>query len=275
MRLVEKYKKEQNEPPSNYYVKAIYSIYIMSFICDKCGFIFSRKLYLERHLIRKIACDRKLVCVRCSKEFKKKCNLVKHMTKKNPCIDMETLRLLLKIEEVKLKQEIEKTKQSQTITITSNTLTINNFIDIANFDQAKFIQPGSQHAAELLIKSGNVEETLRLIAMNQYTGGKRYIRIDGEKIYIKINDEIVEFKHGRYMFNNRIKETCEHILYEYGKYLKGEMIQYNCEQRRNHILDAESITIERTRKYVGNNRNNGYVDKVLINTFNDTSLLVK
>lgn len=243
----------------------------MSFTCDKCGFVFDREKHLERHIGNKIPCNRDLTCSSCSKEFNRMGDLKRHMNRKNPCAGAGTLNLMLQIEQERTKQEIEKTKQAKFAQINNitNNISGDQIININNFDQAKFIQPESQYEAQRLIKSGNVEETLGRIAMSQYGGDQKYIIIDGQKIFIKIKDEIVEFKHGRPLFNSRIKEACEHILYEYGKYSEDEMYKYECDQRDTHIPDDENTTVKRTSQFVGNNRNNGYVDKVLINTFNE------
>ena len=57
----------------------------MSFPCSKCNKVFKRNIDLNRHINRKIPCDRKLECNRCFKNFNQKCDLLSHMNKKNKC----------------------------------------------------------------------------------------------------------------------------------------------------------------------------------------------
>ena len=54
-------------------------------ICSKCNKVFKRNIDLNRHINRKIPCDRKLECNRCFMKFDKKCNLLNHINKKNKC----------------------------------------------------------------------------------------------------------------------------------------------------------------------------------------------
>ena len=61
----------------------------MSFPCSKCNKVFKRNIDLNRHINRKIPCDRKLECNRCFKNFNQKCDLLSHMNKKtNVIIDV-------------------------------------------------------------------------------------------------------------------------------------------------------------------------------------------
>ena len=81
----------------------------MTFQCINCEKIFERQLYLDRHMSRKIPCDRILQCPRCFMNFTIVGNLKQHVNRKNPCYDKKgELELTLKIKETEL--EIEKTK---------------------------------------------------------------------------------------------------------------------------------------------------------------------
>jgi uncharacterized Zn-finger protein len=100
----------------------------MSFLCVKCNKLFSRYVDLERHLNRKIPCNRYF------KQFSQLSNLKTHMYKKTPCENkQEQMSLSLKIEQEKTKQEQEKTKQSK-ITTQQTTENIYN-IKIANVEK--------------------------------------------------------------------------------------------------------------------------------------------
>jgi uncharacterized C2H2 Zn-finger protein len=57
----------------------------MTIICIKCDKIFKRNIDLNRHINRKIPCDRKLECNRCFKNFNQKCDLLNHINKINKC----------------------------------------------------------------------------------------------------------------------------------------------------------------------------------------------
>jgi len=50
--------------------------------CIKCNKIFNSNRDLQRHLDRKIKCDRILECDNCKKTFKTKQNLNKHLNNK-------------------------------------------------------------------------------------------------------------------------------------------------------------------------------------------------
>jgi len=93
----------------------------MSIVCDKCDKIFKRNIDLNRHMNRKIPCDRKLECNRCFKIFDHKHHLLSHINKINKCYnkrnEMEIQEEIknkniteteMKIKELELQLEIEK-----------------------------------------------------------------------------------------------------------------------------------------------------------------------
>jgi hypothetical protein len=91
----------------------------MSFPCSKCNKVFKRNIDLNRHINRKIPCDRKLECNRCFKIFNQKCDLLNHINKKNKCYNRRSeaeiqdsikTKSLAEIE-MQLVIESEKTKQ--------------------------------------------------------------------------------------------------------------------------------------------------------------------
>jgi hypothetical protein len=54
-------------------------------VCKNCNRKFGAIQTLERHLKKKIPCDRVLKCEKCNKEFKLKANLLRHQNRKTPC----------------------------------------------------------------------------------------------------------------------------------------------------------------------------------------------
>lgn len=54
-------------------------------VCKKCNRKFGAIQTLERHLKKKIPCDRVLKCEKCNKEFKRLNDLTKHQNRKTPC----------------------------------------------------------------------------------------------------------------------------------------------------------------------------------------------
>lgn len=54
-------------------------------VCKKCNRKFGAIQTLERHLKKKIPCDRVLKCEKCNKEFKRLNDLTKHRNRKTPC----------------------------------------------------------------------------------------------------------------------------------------------------------------------------------------------
>lgn len=53
--------------------------------CEKCGFVFNSYRTFEKHLRRKIPCDRVLDCKRCNKVFKQIGHLTRHQNRQNSC----------------------------------------------------------------------------------------------------------------------------------------------------------------------------------------------
>jgi hypothetical protein len=278
---------------------------IMTFQCDKCDKIFNREEHLTRHNTRKIPCNRDLTCERCFKEFTQLGHLKNHMSRKFLCDNKkEELLLQLKIEETKLdvkkeelhvkdkefqieqertKQSVEKTKQAKlehksTITVgnnsSANLLNIfgDNITNIYNINEVKSIKANSQHDAEKLIKTNNLDETLKQL-VNLYFNNddhpkNKCIAIKDGKIYSLIDDKVVEFRQARPNFNKIIKDTCESVEFDYGKYSEDEMYKYGTNQREEHLSEDDSNTLKKISQYVGNHRNDGYVDNVIIVSLN-------
>ena len=93
--------------------------------CEKCNKEFNRKYNLDKHINKKISCNRILKCDNCLKVFQTKQTLDNHRNRKNKCIKVD-----LEIENKKLKEENEKLKNTSNITNIQNNTIINNTINI-------------------------------------------------------------------------------------------------------------------------------------------------
>jgi len=109
--------------------------------CDKCNKEFKIKQSYQRHLNKKIPCDRIIKCNNCNKTFKLISHLTQHNKRKNKCIridlEQKVKDLETKLEISELKLENEKLKNSQIITnnnnTTNNNTTNNNTFILNNF----------------------------------------------------------------------------------------------------------------------------------------------
>ena len=63
--------------------------------CNLCNKIFSRQIDLDRHMKRKIPCNRKLICPRCFKVFGHKTQYNTHINRKILCEDKRSEKDLL------------------------------------------------------------------------------------------------------------------------------------------------------------------------------------
>ena len=101
--------------------------------CIKCNKIFNSNRDLQRHLDRKIKCDRVLECDNCKKKFKTIQNLNKHLNNKKKCekLDPEIENVILKLEKEVLELKIENIELKQINNINNSTInsTINNNIN--------------------------------------------------------------------------------------------------------------------------------------------------
>ena len=90
--------------------------------CIKCNKIFNSNRNLQRHLDRKIKCDRVLECYNCKKKFKTIQNLNKHLNNKKKCekITLETENKILKLEKEILKLKLENIQLIQIKQIPNN-----------------------------------------------------------------------------------------------------------------------------------------------------------
>lgn len=266
----------------------------MTFQCDKCEKIFERKLYFDRHISRKIPCNRELKCERCFKEFSHKSDLNKHLNRRFKCDNKREEIILvlelkdkeLKIKYTELKIEQEKTKQEECklkqvklekSTITNNIGTQNietQNINIYNINDAKMIRPDSLYDAQKLIDANNVEETLCRMISHQFNNKdhpqNKCIGVNNKEIYSKIKNEnseeaekLIKFNLVRHLFNKIIKDLCIEIPMQYEKYSEEEMFLH-CLAQRDHIDDDSIKTVKRVGQYVGNSRNDRKVDNNII-----------
>jgi len=109
------------------------------FICTKCNNNFTTKQNLNKHINKKIPCDRIIKCDNCLIVFKTKQILNKHQNRKNKCkkVDLQVKNKELTYENTILKLELEnqKLKNSQIINnnITNNNNSNNNTFILNNF----------------------------------------------------------------------------------------------------------------------------------------------
>jgi hypothetical protein len=54
-------------------------------VCDKCKKEFASSYGLDKHILRKIPCDRIIKCGKCNKMFVKMGDLIRHHNRKTPC----------------------------------------------------------------------------------------------------------------------------------------------------------------------------------------------
>ena len=101
--------------------------------CIKCNKVFKFKSDLQRHLNRKIKCDRILECDNCKKKFKTIQQLDRHLNNKKKCekLDPEIENAILKLEKEVLELKIENIELKQINNINNGTInsTINNNIN--------------------------------------------------------------------------------------------------------------------------------------------------
>lgn len=78
----------------------------MVLTCDKCKKTFSTKYNLQRHLDKKVSCDKPLECNRCGKSFTKINTYQTHINRKFPCKNREMNQNAIDIK--KLEMELKK-----------------------------------------------------------------------------------------------------------------------------------------------------------------------
>jgi hypothetical protein len=254
------------------------------FQCKNCLKYFDRKLYLDRHLNRKILCDRNLSCYRCGKDFNLLGDLKRHLNRQTPCEDNRYIKELelkikdkeLSIEEAKIKQKeldlkIIKATHSQIAsrditnienqTNNTNNITINNY----NHEYNK-----NKEIISNMIVSNDLVQTIQNFFKNQYNN-KEYkenqcIQIKDNKIfaYLKTSTGFKELGYAEIKphIKNHIKNQVDDIIQNHEEVTEDNMIIYNIPQR--DFIESDKIqTVKKIPAYVNNERNNAIIKSQL------------
>ncbi len=89
------------------------------YTCDKCNKTFNKKLNYERHINKKVPCDKEeyYICEKCNKEFFRLINYEQHLARKTSCVknieNNTTQNKKINKSELQLQIEKEKTKQAE------------------------------------------------------------------------------------------------------------------------------------------------------------------
>lgn len=251
------------------------------FRCKKCKKEFCRQVYLDKHLSRKLPCDRNLICNRCGKIFTHKGDLNRHLNKKIPCEDnreIMTLKIQLEherrlTEEAKVRQEELKIKQlmiSKNQTAgrdINNNITNHNQITINNYNHE---YNKSKNIVSNLIVSNDLVQTIQNFFRNQYNNPdykeNQCIQIKDNKIfaYIKTNTGYKEIGYAdlKPHIKTHIRTQVDDIIQNHEELTEDNMIIYNIPQR-NYIEDDKIQTVKKIPSYVNNERNNAIVKNQL------------
>jgi uncharacterized C2H2 Zn-finger protein len=238
----------------------------MSFNCEKCERVFNRQNHLDKHMNRKIPCDRKLKCPRCFQEFNILGNLKQHVNKKNKCYDRKNeLELQIKLEETKNRgKELDLKIAKQPITqiagrdINNTTNNINNFT----------LVPMTWSDAYDNTIPGDVIQTLKNYFKYHYNNEEfpdnKCLIIKKGKIYAIKDDKLIDFDNLRSEINIHIRRQVDNVLDNYSPLDEETLISYNLLQR-NPLLENDKIkTVEKIHPFVLNSRNTGVVKKQMI-----------
>ena len=153
----------------------------MVFICIKCNKSFKFNVELNRHLKRKIPCDRIIECTVCTAQFKTLQLLKRHTNRKKKCLPPNIVE-----ENILLKRKIELMEASKQ-TIINNTLINNNNNNIINiFDSNGKIF--HQH----FLKSNPIEQ----------------LTMDNISLDSLVIEDYTDELSNIYNFTNMIKEVC-------------------------------------------------------------------
>ena len=101
----------------------------MEYICKKCNKQFTRLYNYDRHINRKISCDKVLIyeCKNCNKLFANKVKYNRHMNRKYPCKSIDFKYLELENENLKLKNEnLKLTNENLKLTMKGSSIAIGN-----------------------------------------------------------------------------------------------------------------------------------------------------
>ena len=225
--------------------------------CTNCYKQFNRKDRLERHISRKIPCDRKLQCQRCFKEFEVLGNLKQHMNRKTPCYDKKgELELMLKIKQKELELKvINKT----------NKINIENSFNTYNINEGAFSINFTLSEAHEAVVIGDLQSTVtKLITMifnNQEFPQNNCIKVNGKDIFINIDGKLTPFDDARIHFNDKFIKQVNHTTSEFRRYDDEIIDQNGWIQKEEYLCDNRINTLDKIPPYVKSDRNTGKVKK--------------
>jgi len=189
--------------------------------CNKCNKEFKAKQSYQRHLNKKIPCDRIIKCNNCHKIFKLMSHLTQHNNRKNKCIRIDLEKkvkdLETKLEITELKLEISELKKNQIINnnttnnnTTNNTFILNNFgNENLEFITKKFLTDSLKNIMNNTLPLAIENKTqLKVDKLSYY--GTDIKDIDIFRLFIKLI-----FKNNDYPENETIKyedETDEFFI---------------------------------------------------------------
>jgi hypothetical protein len=243
-----------------------------NYVCEICNKRFERKTHLDRHVSRKIPCDRKLNCPKCFKDFGQTSDLNRHLNKKIPCYDKrEELNLVivqrqleLKIEEAKLKQ-LQITSNTQTAGRDINNTNITNIYNIGNINEYKFCEMTKEEVITCIIE-GDTYDTLknciRVIFDNNNTPTK-YIIIKDGKIFTSELDKLIDFDKSRSYINDILRRHVRNIIQRYAK-TPDEILDQNGWVQKDYIHEDKIKTVEKIPQFINNDRSQGKYKKIIV-----------
>jgi len=213
----------------------------MDFKCEKCEKEFKLKQSYQRHLNKKIPCNRIIKCDNCNKIFKTLYILNNHLNRKNKCIKVDLEKEIVELKhkneilELKLENAILKNNSVVNNTTNNNTFILNNFgNENLEFITKKFLTNSLKNIMNNTLPL-NITNGTQLKAKDLNYYGADIKDIDIFRLFIKLI-----FKNNDYPENETIKyedETDEFYYYSDNEW---------------YIVDKESknILIERITKKI-------------------------
>lgn len=265
----------------------------MSFSCDICNKSFTRQMFLDRHINRKIPCnkDKNISCYRCGKSFIHSGNLNQHLNNKNKCTDNRYMREMeLKIAEIKLKTAQEKIKlmevkiKHEEIKCCNKTINGNGGNDINGDHNSMHV--GDTHniinvncginytidEVNNMLISGDANASLsnfiKLHFNNDEFPKNKCIKLINNKIFINLNNEMVNYDFARTHFNDKTLSQIECIVNDFIKYTDEEMDQNGLKQKKDYINKEKMLILEKLKPYIKNTRYKGEVKKAIVVAYN-------
>lgn len=180
------------------------------FKCEKCEKIFKLKTDLNRHINRKISCNRILQCLKCNKIFKLKYNLQKHLNNKFDCSNKNISKELTDLQNQvkKLKEQLIMISNSNN-TINSHNQNCNNTNNTNNIIINNFGNENISHITKELLEM----EILKILNKETNLENKKILEYKNIKYYsidIKLIDVhilLMKLIYFSKLENNTIKKT--------------------------------------------------------------------